>query len=77
MATYPGQQLGITQRDTGQEDNMSVSVRTIISAAHRMGATVFKIQQRLLQVQRPIPPGQPADDTGIWEVKTPINILIV
>ncbi|MBP5162907.1 MAG: hypothetical protein ILP16_08025 [Spirochaetales bacterium] len=23
---------------------MSVSVRTIISAAHRMGATVFKIQ---------------------------------
>ena len=26
-------------------------------------------QQRLLQVQRPVPPGQPADDTGVWEVR--------
>ncbi len=34
----------ISQLTMRQEDNMSVSVRTIISAAHRMGASVFKIQ---------------------------------
>ena len=33
----------ISRSTMRQEDNMSVSVRTIISAAHRMGATVFKI----------------------------------
>ena len=34
----------ISRSTMRQEDNMSVSVRTIISAAHRMGASVFKIQ---------------------------------